>query len=150
MFEVFLLSTVLFTNLFTINTKEVHVFPFTSIKIIDNNIFFTLDNVRSDWHRLLSIDNIGADVFIRKAKENFGLLNCDYEIACYKYNLITDFEKVYEISTKEKLPLHVSVEYMEKNVKKQTGIDIESTSEKYTLYKSFKEQNIKGNFINTY
>ena len=126
-----------------IRLPSISKLPFTSVKMIEDDIFFTLDKDRSNWHRLLSIDNVGADVYIHKAKEEFGLLNCDGEIQCYKYNIIVNFEKVYSIVNKVNIPDHVSVEYMEKNVTKQTGIDIESTNDKLLLYKTFIDQNIK-------
>jgi len=141
LFSIFLIH--LFLSVSCDNEKS--IFPFTSIKVVNDDIFFTLDKKRSEWHKLLSIDNIGADVFIRKAKEDFGELNCDYEIQCYKYNLIVNFEKVYFIVSNQKIPEHVSIEYLENNVKKQTGIDIESSQEKFKIYKSSKVRNINGN-----
>ncbi len=103
----------------------------------------------SDWHKLLSINNFGADVLIQKAKESFGLLNCDNEIACYKFNLIVNFEKVYELVAKQQVPKYVSLEYLDKNIKRQHGIDVLSTQGKYKVYKNqaTQNQNIKGNTL---
>jgi hypothetical protein len=127
-----------------IEQEQPKILPFSSIKIINNDqIHVTLDLQIKDWHKLLSIDNIGSDAIIKFAKEHFGYEKCDYEIECYKYNIIANFEKVYNLilNTKE-MPKRISLEYEFEN-KKQNGMDVESTKEKYIINQNNIEKNIK-------
>ena len=72
-----------------------NILPFSSIKFVGEDIFITLDANRGKWHKLLSIDNIGYDAIEKYAIEHFGKSKCDYEIECYKYNIIANFPGIY-------------------------------------------------------
>lgn len=117
------------------------ILPFTSIKMKDDQILFTLSTHRDKWHKLLSIDNVGTDAIVKFSKDHFGLNKCDYKIECFKYNLIVNFDYVFSLLENKKFPEHVGLEYEEDN-KIQTGIDCESTYENFKI----NENNLADNF----
>jgi hypothetical protein len=122
--------------------KDSHILPFTSIKMNDDKIFFTLSANRDKWHKLLSIDNVGTDAIVKFSKERFGSNKCDYEIECYKYNIIGKFDDVFSLLQNKKFPERVGLEYEEDN-KIQNGIDVESTNENFKLNQSHFADNVK-------
>ena len=122
--------------------KDSHILPFTSIKMNDDKILFTLSPSRDKWHKLLSIDNVGTDAIVKFSKERFGSNKCDYEIECYKYNIIGKFDNVYSLLQNKKFPERVGLEYEEDN-KIQNGIDVESSNENFKLNESHFADNIK-------
>lgn len=124
------------------NEKINQILPFTSLKIQNEDILFTLDNQRKDWHKLLSIDNVGTDALIKYSKQKYGENNCDNEVECYKYNLIKRFDEVFKEFQNKELDKYTPLEY-ESNEKKQIGIDVESTNEKYKMNEKFLDENLK-------
>lgn len=118
--------------------------PFSSIKIVNDNIYITLDNDRAKWDQLLSIDNYGVDSIIKFAKELYGINNCDYKIPCYKYNIIANFEDVYLKVIGKPLPKHSSLELFDSIKKKQIGLDVENTNDKFKRTQDNIENNIKS------
>lgn len=84
--------------------------PFSSIKMDKDDVLVSLDLKRSEWSKLLSINNIGSDAISNFSKKHYGLLKCDYEIECYKYNIIKNFNEVYELFSGKKLGRTVSLE----------------------------------------
>jgi len=121
--------------------------PFSSIKIINDEFLFTLDKSRSKWHKLSSINNIGEDVFIKRAKDYFGEKSCSYEIECYKYNLILNFPHIFKLVSGIALPKVISVEYLPDGQTKHTEIKLVSTEENFKINNKHKEDNINGNNI---
>ena len=117
------------------------ILPFTSIKVNNDEIFFTLDNSRTDWKKLLSIDNTGSDAIIKYSKEHYGLDKCDYEIECYIYNIIANFGEVYYKLQSRYLPEKISLEHIS-GTERQNGIDVESTKEKYEINEKYLIDNI--------
>lgn len=124
--------------------NEGMILPFYSVKVLNDNIYVTLDDKREKWEQLLSIDNYGSDSMIAFAKKIYGNNNCDYEIACYKYNIISNFEDVYRKVTGKVFPLHSSIELFDIKRNKQIGIDVENTNEKYKMNQNNLENNIKS------
>ena len=124
--------------------NEGMILPFYSIKVLNDNIYVTLDSKREKWEQLLSIDNYGADSIVAFAKKLYGSNNCDYEISCYKYNIISNFEDVYRKVTGKVFPLHSSIELFDIKRNKQNGIDVENTSDKYKTNQNNLEKNIKS------
>lgn len=118
--------------------------PFSSIKIVNDNIYVTLDNDRAKWNQLLSIDNYGVDSIVKFAKELYGTNNCDYQISCYKYNIIANFEDVYSKVTGKTLPKHSSIELFDNIKKKQIGLDVENTNDKFKRTQDNIENNVKS------
>jgi hypothetical protein len=116
--------------------------PFSSIKIVEDSIYFTIDSQREKWHKLFSINNIGVDAIVQYSKKHYGESKCDSEIECYKYNIIASFEDTVQGLMGKKFPPRVGVEYQEDNFM-QAGIDLECTEEKYKLNQKYLEQNIK-------
>ena len=124
--------------------NEGMILPFYSIKVLNDNIYVTLDSKIEKWEQLLSIDNYGADSIVAFAKKLYGSNNCDYEISCYKYNIISNFEDVYRKVTGKVFPLHSSIELFDIKRNKQNGIDVENTSDKYKTNQNNLEKNIKS------
>lgn len=118
--------------------------PFSSIKIVNDNIYVTFDNDRAKWNQLLSIDNYGVDSIVKFAKELYGTNNCDYQISCYKYNIIANFEDVYLKVTGKTLPKHSSIELFDNIKKKQIGLDVENTNDKFKRTQDNIENNVKS------
>lgn len=118
--------------------------PFSSIKIVNDNIYVTLDNDRAKWNQLLSIDNYGVDSIIKLAKELYGTNNCDYKISCYKYNIIANFEDVYLKVIGKSLPKYSSIELFDNIKKKQIGLDVENTNDKFKRTQDNIENNVKS------
>lgn len=152
--EILFLNILLFvmelnsSSLITITTKEKknNILPFTSIKINNDEIFFTKTSDRTNWYKLLSINNIREDVFIKKAKNAFGEKSCNFEIECYKYNLILNFPSLFKLVSGISLPKLVDVEYSlgEKEDNSQRGVKFECTSDNYKINEKYKEENING------
>jgi len=90
------------------NTLE--IFPFSSIKMQNDDIYVTLDLKRSEWNKLISINNIGSDAIINFSKQHYGLSKCDYELECYKYNILKNFNEVFHLISLKDLGLTVSLE----------------------------------------
>lgn len=120
-----------------------NLLPFTSIKVVDDQIYFTLDNPRKNWHKLLSIESIGSDAIIKTSKDHYGLSKCDYGIECYKYNIIVNFETLFKLIQGQDLPEHISLE-SEFDNKVQNGVDLTATHEKFIINKEHIEENIKA------
>lgn len=118
------------------------ILPFTSIKILTSDeIYITLDTKRKNWHKLLSLDSIGYDAIIKFAKDHYGMGSCDYEIECYKYNIIVNFDTIYKRMNDRKLPEKLGIEYAFDN-QIQNGVDVESTKEKYDINQKSISDNI--------
>ena len=132
-----------FLLIFDICTCAGMLSPFSSIKIVNDNIYVTLDNDRAKWNQLLSIDNYGVDSIVKYAKELYGTNNCDYQISCYKYNIIANFEDVYLKVTGKTLPKHSSIELFDNIKKKQIGLDVENTNDKFKRTQDNIENNVK-------
>jgi hypothetical protein len=141
-FLVLTLSTFSINSNKTQTLQEKEILPFSSIKIEHDNIIITLDTARKEWHKLLSVDNVGSDAIIKFAKDHYGVSKCDFEIECYKYNIIVNFGKVFALLQEKPLPDKIGVEY-ELNNKKQNGVDVECTKEKYEINKKNIAVNIK-------
>ena len=133
-----------FLLIFDICTCAWMLSPFSSIKIVNDNIYVTLDNDRAKWNQLLSIDNYGVDSIVKYAKELYGTNNCDYQISCYKYNIIANFEDVYLKVTGKTLPKHSSIELFDNIKKKQIGLDVENTNDKFKRTQDNIENNVKS------
>ena len=84
--------------------------PFSSIKMQNGDIFVTIDLKSNEWNKLLSINNIGSDAIVNFAKEHYGVFNCDYEIECYKFNIIKNFNEVYKLMSGKNIGMTVSLE----------------------------------------
>jgi hypothetical protein len=84
--------------------------PFSSINMDKDDIYVSLDLKRLDWSKLLSINNIGSDAIVNFSKKHYGVLKCDYEVECYKYNIIKNFNEVYQLFSGKKLGKTVSLE----------------------------------------
>ena len=97
----------LINNYFSLNND---ISPFSSIKMEDDNIFVTIDLKSSKWSKLLSINNFGSDAIVNYSKEHFGLSKCDFEIECYKFNIIKNFNDVYKLMSNKNLGMTVSLE----------------------------------------
>jgi hypothetical protein len=123
-----------------INAQE--ILPFSIIKIINDSIYFTLIPGNDKWHKLLSIDSIGSDAILKYSKDNYGLSKCDYEIECYKFNIISNFDKIYSKMQNRIMPARIGLEYEFDN-KVQNGVDVECTNEKYKNTQKMIEENIK-------
>ena len=91
-------------------TQGNEISPFSSVKMDSDDIYVSLDLKRIDWSKLLSINDIGSDAIVNFSKQHYGLLKCDYEVECYKYNLIKNFDEVYELFSGKKLGHSVSLE----------------------------------------
>lgn len=120
--------------------------PFSRIKMLEDDIFFTLGlgpTKESQWHKLLSIESIGADAIVKYAKEHYGINMCDFKIQCYKYNIIVNFDTIFNLMTnKNEFPRRLGLEYELEN-KIQNGVDVEATYEKFKRNQENLEVNIK-------
>jgi len=154
--KIFNFNTEIFSNCAKIeNTQEIiknnQILPFTSIKMIDDDVFFTLSSKRDKWFKLLSLDNVGTDAFVKFSKDHYGRNKCDYQIECYKFHIISDFPKIFSTFQNKKFPERIGLEYEEDN-QIQTGIDIESTNENFkinekNLADNFKQSSKESNYI---
>jgi len=124
-----------------LNVSAQGMLPFSRIKIINDSIYFTLTPGNDKWHKLLSIDSIGADAILKYAKDNYGSNKCDYEIECYKYNIIANFGKIFSKISNKMMPVRIGLEYEFDN-KAQNGVDVECTAEKYLHCQKSIEENI--------
>lgn len=124
------------------------ILPFSRIKIINDNIYFTLSSTSKDWHKLLSIDSIGADAIIKFSKDKYGESKCDYQIECFKYNIILNFDKIYSQILNKPFSNFIGLE-SEYDNKTQNGIDVECTHEKYVNNQKTIEDNIKLSKVNS-
>jgi hypothetical protein len=122
--------------------KKHNILPFTSLKMKEDLIYMTLDKERHEWHKLLSIDNIGYDAIVNFSKQHYGQSKCDYELECYKYNIIANFDQLYQLMQGKPLLNRLGIEFEFEN-KIQNGIDVESTIEKYEINQKFLADNIK-------
>ncbi len=122
--------------------KNTQILPFTSIKMINDDIFFTLSLHRDKWHKLLSIDNVGTDALVKYSKDHYGRNKCDYQIDCYRYNIIANFPEIFSGLQNKKFPVRVGLEYEEDN-KIQTGIDVEATNENFKINENSLAENFK-------
>jgi hypothetical protein len=128
------------------------ILPFSSIKMKNDDIYVSIDPKREKWHQLLSINSIGSDAIVSTSKTNYGTLNCDGEIECYKFNIIVNFEEVYKRLSNKDIPKWVPMEFHESDSAYQNGMDVESTETKYEINKKNADENIKlskGNKIFT-
>jgi hypothetical protein len=114
--------------------------------MLDDDIYFTLGLgliKESKWHKLLSIESIGSDAIVKFAKEHYGTNMCDYKIECYKYNIIVNFDKVFNLMNKKnEFPKRLGLEY-ELDNKIQNGVDVEATYERFKRNEDNLEVNIK-------
>lgn len=125
------------------NLQKEDLFPFTSVKIdTEDNIYATLDHKRDKWNRVLSVDNLGSDAIVNFCKEHYGLNNCDYEIECYKYHIVANFDKVYTQMTGKKFKNSIPVE-LEYDNKRQNGMDILCSSDNFNIYQKNIPANMK-------
>ena len=138
--KIFLALILLFT--FIYSQTEKRLLPFSRIKMIDDNIYFTLGKTDLEWKKLLSIKSIGSDAIVKFSKDHYGSNNCDYSIECYRYNIIVNFDKVFSLMNNFNLGKYVGLEY-EHNSEIQTGIDVECTFDKFKTNEDNIELNIK-------
>lgn len=138
--KIFLTLILLFD--FIYSQTEKRLLPFSRIKMIDDNIYFTLGKTDSEWKKLLSIKSIGSDAIVKFSKDHYGINNCDYSIECYRYNVIVNFDKVFTLMNNYELGKNVELEY-EHNEDIQTGIDVECTFDKFKTNAENIELNIK-------
>jgi hypothetical protein len=134
------------------NNETAKMLPFSSIKMKDDEIWVSLDPKRETWHKLLSINSVGSDALVNFSRTHYGELPCDYEIECYKYNIIVNFQQVYQKLNESPLPKWVPMEFAEdgeESVAYQNGMDVESTEEKYKINEQFVAENIKLSKNNT-
>ena len=75
-----------------------------------DDIYVTMDLKRTEWTKLLSINNIGSDAIINFSKQHYGLLKCDFEFECYKYNILKNFMELLQLFSKKDTGLTVSLE----------------------------------------
>jgi hypothetical protein len=144
--KIFKLDPVIFSYCTKIeNSEEINkstqILPFTSIKMIDDNVFFTLSSKRDKWLKLLSLDNVGTDALVKFSKDHYGRNKCDYQTECYKFNIISNFPNIFSVFQNKKFPERMGLEYEEDN-QIQTGIDIEATNENFKI----NEKNLADNF----
>ena len=100
-----------FTTLLAITLCQSNeILPFSSIKMQKDDIYVSLDLKRAEWSKLLSINNFGSDAIVNFSKQHYGLLKCDYEIECYKFNILKNFNEVYQLFTNKNLGVTVSLE----------------------------------------
>lgn len=96
--------------LVVVNCNPPELSPFSSIKMIGDDVFVSLDLKRAEWSKLLSINSIGTDAIVNFSKQHYGEMKCDMEIACYKYNIIKNFNEVYKLFNNKDLGSTVSLE----------------------------------------
>ncbi len=125
--------------------SNARVLPFSRIKLKGEDVYICLGLRDEHWHRLLSIDSVGADALVTHSKAHFGVNKCDYDIECFKYNIIANFDKVFASLTNNPIPKRVGLEYASENkeIKVSTGVDVESTEEKFKLNEANLELNVK-------
>lgn len=76
------------------------ILPFHSIKVENDQIFVRLTGKSEAWKRLKSISNLTSEQIIGYSKQKFKGSNCP--IACYMFEILKDFPKIYEaLSNKE-------------------------------------------------
>jgi hypothetical protein len=136
-----------FILLLQISLAQKRVLPFSRIKMTNDDIFFTLGLgpvKEKQWHKLLSIESFGADAIVKFAKEHYGTNLCDYKIECYKFNIIVNFDKVFNsINGKgDMFPKRLGLEFELEN-KVQNGVDVEATYERFKRNEDNIEVDIK-------
>jgi hypothetical protein len=118
--------------------------PFSSIKMKADEIHVSLDESRSKWHKLLSVNSVGSDAIVNFSKTHYGASKCDYETECYRYNIIVNFDEVYKKLNNEDLPKWVPMELEESSeIEYQNGMDVESTELKYEINQKNIADNIR-------
>jgi hypothetical protein len=132
-----------------IYVSSIEILPFSRLKINNDQIYFTLSFPSQKWYRLLSIDSFGSDAIIKYSKDNYGINMCDFEIECYKYNIIKNFNKIYSAMQNGKLLSDkIGLEYEFDN-QVQNELDVECTKEKYDRNEKMLEENIKLSKVNS-
>ena len=100
-----------FFLIIALTTVKPNLLPFTSIKLISDEIYITTRNDRSDWMKLKSISNITSEQMIKFSKQHYKETNC--QIECYRFHLIYDLPTIYNSLSKKELSLkeYVVTEY---------------------------------------
>ena len=138
------------------DSEEKFILPFSTIQMKNEKILISIENDRKNLFYLFSINNIGVDAIVKFSKDRYGLEKCEYEIECFKYNIIVNFEKVYKSMQGENIPIRVGMElkvfdnnksFTDMNDQEekfhQNGLDVESSHEKYLLNKKYIQENIE-------
>ncbi len=134
-------SNLFFIVLFLANISCLDILPFSSIKILGNEILVATNDQGNNWMKFVSINNVTSQQIMNYSKHHFKENNC--EMDCFKFHVINDFPNIYKSLSNKNLTIteFVVLEYhlFKKRDDKhsQKLFKLSSNKQKFELNKKF-------------